>query len=85
MARVTIRYCVPCRYLRKAVEDAEAILAAYGLRLESLDLVPGDHGVYDVVVDGRVVFSIDQEMRFPQTQELIDRIRPFVSGAANPS
>lgn len=75
MAEVLIRYCVPCRYQAKAIQDADAILKEFGPRLASLRLVPGDHGVYDVEVDGRIVFSLDASERFPETAELIESLR----------
>ena len=74
MAEVTITYCVPCRYQFKAVQDADAILRAFGQRLSGLRLVPGDHGVYDVAVDGDVLFSLDKAERFPETAALIKLI-----------
>lgn len=75
MAEVTIRYCAPCRYLPKAIQDADAILKEFGGTLSALRLVPGDHGVYDVAVDGTVVFSLEKTMRFPESSELIQEIR----------
>jgi predicted Rdx family selenoprotein len=50
-------------------------LKEFGPELTGLRLVPGDHGVYDVEVDGQVVFSMDRVMRFPETGELIKTIR----------
>ena len=75
MAEVTITYCLPCRYQFKAVQDADAILTEFGTKLEGLRLVPGEHGVYDVAVNGRIVFSLDKEERFPESPDLIARIR----------
>ena len=75
MAEVTIRYCAPCRYLPKAIQDADAILKEFGESLSALRLVPGDNGVYDVAVDDAIVFSLDQAMRFPESSELIQAIR----------
>lgn len=75
MAEVTIRYCVPCRYQSKAVQDADAILREFGTRLTALRLVPGDHGVYDVAVDGDVVYSLGKEEQFPDSANLVARIR----------
>jgi selenoprotein W-related protein len=75
MAEVLIRYCLPCRYQPKALQDADGILKEFGSELSGLRLVPGDHGVYDVEVDGQLVFSMDQAMRFPETPELIATIR----------
>ena len=78
MAEVLIRYCVPCRYQFKAIEDADAILKEFGQELTELRLVPGDHGVYDVEVDGAVVFSLETSLRFPETRELLRGIRERV-------
>ena len=79
MAEVTIRYCAPCRYLPKAIQDADAILKEFGEELSGLRLVPGAHGVYDVEVDGTLVFSLDKAMRFPETPELIRKIRARIA------
>ncbi|MGI0147935.1 MAG: SelT/SelW/SelH family protein [Thermoplasmata archaeon] len=75
MPEVLIRYCLPCRYQAKAIQDADAILKEFGGELSALRLVPGDHGVYDVEVDGHLVFSLDRAERFPETSELIQTIR----------
>ncbi len=75
MVDVSITYCVPCRYQFKALEDADAILKEFGQRLNALRLVPGDDGVYDVAVDGDVIFSMDETEHFPETKELLERIR----------
>jgi len=75
MPEILIRYCLPCRYQPKAIQDADAILKEFGGELSALRLVPGDHGVYDVEVDGDLVFSLDRAERFPETSELIETIR----------
>lgn len=75
MTEVTITYCVPCRYQFKAIQDADAILKEFGQRLSSLRLIPGDRGVYDVALDGDVLFSLDKAEHFPETPELLEKIR----------
>ncbi len=84
MTEVTITYCVPCRYQHKAIEDADAILREFGQGLTGLRLIPGDHGVYDVAVDGKTVYSLDREHHFPETKDLLEQIRPQVRGVAGP-
>ncbi len=74
MPEVTITYCVPCRYQFKALEDAGAILGTYGERITSLRLVPGKDGVYDVRLDGELLFSLDQAEHFPETRQLVEQI-----------
>jgi selenoprotein W-related protein len=75
VSEVTITYCRPCRYQPKAIQDADAILKEFGAVVTSLHLVPGDHGVYDIEVDGQRVWSMDDEKRFPETSELLQTIR----------
>ena len=81
MPEVTITYCLPCRYQFKAIQDADAILKEFGQRLSGLRLVPGDHGVYDVAFDGETLFSLDKAEHFPETQELIEKIRVRIPAA----
>lgn len=85
MPEILIRYCLPCRYQPKAIQDADAILKELGASVSSLRLVPGDHGVYDVEIDGTLVFSMDRERRFPEASELIRSIRARIASAKGPS
>jgi len=80
MVDVSITYCVPCRYQFKAIQDADAILKEFGQRLTALRLVPGNRGVYDVAVDGELIFSLDETERFPETRELLEKIRARLPG-----
>jgi selT/selW/selH-like putative selenoprotein len=38
-------------------------------------LVKGDEGVFDVVADGRLVFSKHREGRFPEEREVLEALR----------
>jgi selenoprotein W-related protein len=78
MPEVSITYCVPCRYQAKAIQDADAILKEFGERLTGLRLVPGDNGVYDVHLDGKLVFSLDEAEHFPETADLLESLRTRV-------
>jgi selT/selW/selH-like putative selenoprotein len=69
--QVKIEYCVPCGYLPRATELAGEIKKKYGADAE---LVKGDKGIFDVYVDGKLVFSRHQEGRFPEPQDIFDRV-----------
>jgi selenoprotein W-related protein len=47
---------------------AAAISDRFGVQAE---LVKGKNGVFDVVVDGDIVFSKHKEGRFPQNDEIL--------------
>ena len=56
MSTVEIEYCVPCGFLNRASDLSEHLLSTFGEDLDSVALVTGDHGVFEVSVDGEVVF-----------------------------
>ena len=57
MSDVEIEYCVPCGFLNRAVDLAEALLSTFGGDVDGVSLVTGDNGIFQVRVDGTVVFD----------------------------
>ncbi len=39
------------------------------------ELIKGDNGVFDVVVDGRLIYSKHETGRFPEHQEVLEQLR----------
>jgi selT/selW/selH-like putative selenoprotein len=50
----------------------EAIRKAFGVTAE---LKGGHNGVFDVTLDGKLIYSKDQTFRFPTNEEIYARIR----------
>lgn len=48
--------------------------AQFGTEKVDAELVPGSNGVFDVVVEGKRLFSKDDVDRFPEYQELPNMI-----------
>lgn len=69
--RVTITYCVPCNYERRAKDAAVAITRHLGLTVE---LVPGGGGVFDVAVNGNSVSQRTKD-HFPSADEIVAAVR----------
>ena len=38
------------------------------------ELLEGSNGIFDIAIDGQVVFSKQSEQRFPEHEEIIERI-----------
>lgn len=57
MTTIEVEYCVPCGFLDRAVDVSEALLSALGDDVDRVSLVTGDHGVFEVRVDGETVFD----------------------------
>jgi selenoprotein W-related protein len=51
----------------------EAIRKAHGDAVRT-EMRPGSDGIFDVQIDGELVFSKWQEYRFPANKEILDQI-----------
>ncbi|MEM2036675.1 MAG: Rdx family protein, partial [Candidatus Caldarchaeum sp.] len=74
---VRILYCVPCGHLPQAMDLAKNLLNRYGQRLNknfSVTLDTTDGGIFEVYVDGELVFSRHKERRFPTDTEIVEII-----------
>lgn len=61
MTEVEIEYCVPCGFLPRAQTVQEALLETFGQELDRVALKTGAHGVFEVRVDGELVFDKDED------------------------
>ncbi|MBM3583197.1 MAG: SelT/SelW/SelH family protein [Alphaproteobacteria bacterium] len=77
--RVTITYCTQCRWLLRAGWTAQELLTTFDGDLGEVALVPGTGGVFEVAVDGHVVWSRKAEGRFPGLKELKQRVRDRIA------
>ena len=79
MVNLEITYCQPCGHQPRAVDMVNQLLATYGMPLNkklSIALKPADSGIFDVVLDGKLIFSKHQQGRFPTFDELKTLIDP---------
>ncbi|OLB46507.1 hypothetical protein AUH73_07500 [archaeon 13_1_40CM_4_53_4] len=77
-----ITYCQPCGHQPTAIELVNQLLASYGMPLNkklTVALKPSDGGIFDVALDGRLIFSRKQEGRFPTVEEIKKQIDPKLS------
>ena len=77
MVDLEITYCQPCGHQPRAVDMVSLLLATYGMPLNrklSISLKPADKGVFDVVLDGKLIFSKSQAGRFPTLDEIRQRL-----------
>ncbi|MEA2080789.1 MAG: SelT/SelW/SelH family protein [Pseudomonadota bacterium] len=77
--RVAITYCTQCRWLLRAGWMAQELLTTFDTELGEVALIPGSGGVFDVRVDGELVWSRKVQGRFPESKELKQRVRDHVA------
>ena len=74
-----ITYCIQCRWLLRAAWMAQELLTTFEKELGALTLIPGSGGVFEVRVDGKIVFSRSQRGHFPEAKELKQLVRDQIS------
>ena len=72
---LSIEYCTVCNFRGRAAWLAQELLAAHEADLAGVVLVPGRGGIFDVRLDGELLFSQKQQGRFPEPGEIKDALR----------
>jgi len=65
--------------LLRAAWMAQELLTTFENELGELALIPGTGGIFEVRVDGEVIFSRNQEGRFPESKELKQLVRDRIA------
>ena len=78
---VEIRYCTQCRWLLRAAWMAQEILSTFDGDITALTLRPGSGGVFEVRLDGKLVWSRKDQGRFPEITELKQLVRDHIDPA----
>lgn len=79
LPRVEINYCTQCRWLLRAAWMAQELLTTFEGELGEVALVPGTGGVFDVKLDGTLIYSRKDQGRFPESKELKQLIRDQIA------
>ena len=69
---IKINYCSVWNYEPRAAGLAEKIRDELGITAQ---VIPGSKGVYDIVVDGNLIYSKYQTKQFPDNDEIIKLIK----------
>jgi selenoprotein W-related protein len=77
--RVEIEYCTQCRWMLRAAWMGQELLTTFEGELGEVALQPGTGGVFNVTVDGEMVWSRAEQKRFPDIKELKQLVRDRVA------
>jgi len=72
---IEIEYCTQCRWLLRATWLMQELLMTFDGDLKAVTLVPGTGGIFEVRLDGDLLFSRKAESRFPESKELKQLVR----------
>jgi selenoprotein W-related protein len=77
--QIEIHYCTQCRWLLRAAWMAQEVLSTFDGDIESLTLKPGTGGVFDIRLNGSLLWSRKEAGRFPDIVELKRLIRDQIA------
>ena len=71
LAKINIEYCSECGDAPVALKATEELLTAYEDRIAHITLIPSWSGVFEVVMDGSLIFSKTRLGRHAHAGELL--------------
>ncbi len=75
---VEIVYCTQCRWLLRATWMMQELLTTFDGDLKAVTLVPSTGGIFEVKLDGKLLFSRKEAGRFPESKELKQLVRDYI-------
>lgn len=81
--RVQIHFCTQCRWFLRAGWYAQELLSTFGQELGQVALVPGTGGVFQVQVDGVLIWDRKTQGGFAEAKELKQLVRDCIAPERN--
>ncbi|MCC6303464.1 MAG: Rdx family protein [Gammaproteobacteria bacterium] len=72
--RVVVEYCARCGFMLRAAWVAQELLKSFEDEIAEVALRPGGGGIFVLRLDEAVLFSNQDEGRFPEMRELRERL-----------
>lgn len=79
MPRVEIHYCNQCRWMLRSAWMAQELLTTFADILGEVALAPGRSGVFQIRVNGQLIWCREQHGGFPDIKQLKQRVRDLIA------
>lgn len=73
--RLSIIYCTQCNWLLRAGWMAQEVLSTFSLELGEVSLIPGTGGVFEIQLNGEVIWDRRRDGGFPDVRQLKQLVR----------
>ena len=77
--KIKLEFCIVWNYTPRAVSTVEDILEKYGKDVKSIDLIPGTGGVFELYVDGVLIYSKLETGRHANEGEILQLMEKALS------
>lgn len=70
-----ITYCTQCNWLLRSAWMAQEVLSTFSLEMGEVILVPGTGGIFEISLDGEVIWERKRDGGFPDVKQLKQMVR----------
>ena len=78
-AMVSIAYCTQCNWLLRSGWMAQELLSTFGKDLGGVTLIPGHGGIFEIRLDGALIWERKRDGGFPDVKQLKQRVRDQIA------
>ena len=76
---LTITYCTQCNWLLRAAWMAQEMLSTFSLEMGEVILKPGTGGIFEIHLDGELMWERKRDGGFPDVKALKQLVRDRVA------
>ncbi len=73
--RLEITYCTQCNWLLRAAWMAQEVLSTFSVEMGAVALIPGTGGVFEIRLDGELIWERRRDRGFPDVRQLKQMVR----------
>lgn len=78
LPQITIAYCTQCNWLLRSAWMAQELLQTFGTDLGGVTLCPGTGGIFEIRLDGALIWERKRDGGFPDVKALKQMVRDRV-------
>ena len=72
---LTITYCTQCNWLLRSAWMASEVLSTFSLEMGQVILQPGTGGIFEIQLDGELIWERKRDGGFPEVKQLKQMVR----------
>ena len=72
---LTITFCTQCNWLLRSAWMAQEVLSTFSLEMGAVTLVPSSGGIFEISLDGELIWERKRDGGFPDVKQLKQLVR----------
>ena len=73
--KLAITYCTQCNWLLRAAWMGQEVLSTFGIEMGEVSLVPGTGGIFEIHLDGVLIWERKRDGGFPDAKQIKQLVR----------